>query len=500
MLRTRLALLTLAAAVAALIPQVATANGQLPIPALPTDWLSQPFSGSAATANPLPHEEIKQNPFLSPNGTSSMHNDAYASDAYEVTGPLGRNMKVRSAWYGVSECATVAFDSRGRMVGLCGDLGGFKLRLIDATKLTTIGSDLTTSKRNLLTLQNPFTDICGGTYFSLDANDIAYVLTTDKQVWKVRVDAGGFTKLGSYDASGVMPADDCMVATLPDWEGNIFYVTQKGQVGVIDPDTGAIKTMQFPAGEGIYNSISGDEYGAIYIVTDHKLYAVGADAAGQPQIRWQAAYDRGTQKKPGQLSQGSGTTVTVIGDDLVAITDNAEPRMNVLFYQRNGANPGQLLCKVPVFANGASNTENSLVYAGGLPGGPRSVIVENNHGYEGFQSTMLGGTTTGGVAKVSINPDNTCGVDWTNPVVSPTPVPKVSLGAGLLYVYAKPKSHLLDDSWYFTAIDVRTGQTKWMQRTGNGIQWNNHYAAIYLGPDGAAYMPTLTGMIRFKDS
>ena len=112
--------------------------------------------------------------------------------------------------------------------------------------------------------------------------------------------------------------------------GNIFYVTQKGQVGVIDPDTGAIKTMQFPAGEGIYNSISGDESGAIYVVTDHKLYAVGIDGAGQPQIRWQAAYDRGTKKKSGQLSQGSGTTVTVIGDDLVAITDNAEPRMNVL--------------------------------------------------------------------------------------------------------------------------------------------------------------------------
>ena len=112
---------------------------------------------------------------------------------------------------------------------------------------------------------------------------------------------------------------------------------------------------------------------------------------------------------------------------------------------------------------------------------------------------MLGKTTAGGVAKVSINPDNSCQVDWTNPIVSPTPVPKVSLGNGLLYLYAKPKSNPLDDSWYFSAVDVRTGQTRWMQRTGNGIQWNNHYASIYLGPDGAAYMPTLTGMIRFKD-
>ena len=82
---------------------------------------------------------------------------------------------------------------------------------------------------------------------------------------------------------------------------------------------------------------------------------------------------------------------------------------------------------------------------------------------------------------------------------APTSVPKVSLGNGLVYVYSKKASTPLDDSWYFTAIDVRTGRTQWLQRTGNGIQWNNHYASIYLGPDGAAYMPTMAGLVRFKD-
>ncbi len=103
-----------------------------------------------------------------------------------------------------------------------------------------------------------------------------------------------------------------------------------------------------------------------------------------PQVRWAAAYDRGTRQKPGQLSQGSGTTPTLIGKDLVAITDNAEPRMNVLFYKRDGNARNRLLCKAPVFAAGASATENSLVAAG------HSVIVENNYGYEGPQSTLLG--------------------------------------------------------------------------------------------------------------
>ena len=491
MTRVRLTAAALLVALVALVPAAATSS-PLPIPPLPTDLLTEPFTGTPATAQPLPHEPIAQNPFLSPNGTNSMHDDAYASDAYEVSGPLGRRLQVRSATYGVSECATIAFDSRGRIVGLCGGLEGFTLRLIDPTTMSQL-DQLKTSTRDLLSLSNPFSDICGGTYFFLDGHDVAYVLTTTKQIWRVEVGATGFAHTGTYDIAAQVPGDDCVVATMPDWSGRIFFATQQGRVGVVDPATGQARAMQF-TGEGIFNSLAGDETGAVYLVTTHRLAAVEADASGAPVVRWSRTYDRGTQQKPGQLSQGSGTTPTLIGQDLVAITDNAEPRMNVVFYQRNGNDLGREICRVPVFGDGASATENSLAYAGG-----RSVIVENNYGYAGIQSTLLGKTTAPGVARVDLEDDGTCRVAWTNPVSAPTSVPKVSLGNGLLYVYTKPAGFLLDDSWYFTAIDVRTGQTRWKQRTGNGIQWNNHYASIYLGPDGAAYMPTVAGLIRFRD-
>jgi hypothetical protein len=80
-------------------------------------------------------------------------------------------------------------------------------------------------------------------------------------------------------------------------------------------------------------------------------------------------------------------------------------------------------------------------------------------------------------------------------------VAKASLGNGLLYAYTKPKLAAANevDAWYFTAIDIRTGQTVWSRLTGTGIQWNNHYAAIYLGPDGAAYIATLAGLVRITD-
>ena len=97
-----------------------------------------------------------------------------------------------------------------------------------------------------------------------------------------------------------------------------------------------------------------------------------------------------------------------------------------------------------------------------------------------------------------------CRVAWTNNSIAPTSVPKASLGNGLLYVYTKPDlgspASNAADAWYFTAIDIRTGKTAWSRLTGTGIQWNNHYAAIYLGPDGAAYLATLAGLVRIKDS
>ena len=139
----------------------------LPIPASPTDLLLPQLLGGPATAKPFPHRKVPQLPMLSANGTSSMHNDAYASDAYEVSGPLGVNLKVTTASYGVRECATMAFDSHGRIVGLCGGLEGFQLMVIDPVTLQPI-SELQTSQRDLTNGKNPFTDICGGTYFFLD--------------------------------------------------------------------------------------------------------------------------------------------------------------------------------------------------------------------------------------------------------------------------------------------------------------------------------------------
>jgi outer membrane protein assembly factor BamB len=248
--------------------------------------------------------------------------------------------------------------------------------------------------------------------------------------------------------------------------------------------------------------VSTDETGGMYVVSTHALYRLDATASGQPEITWREVYDRGTRLKPGNLSQGSGTTPTLLGDRWVAINDNADPQTQILVYDRRnsdeiGSGADRLHCAVPVLPANAGTTDNSLVAAGG------SFIIENNYGYKGPQSTILGLTTTPGLARVMVD-DNGCHVAWTNDSIAPTSVAKASLGNGLLYAYTKPKLPpvlgYLIDAWYFTAIDIRTGKTVWSRLTGTGIQWNNHYAAIYLGPDGTAYVATLAGLVRIKDA
>lgn len=333
----------------------------------------------------------------------------------------------------------------------------------------------------------PLEDLCGGAYFYLDNYDRAVIATTDRRIVVVAY-RDGFALERSYDLTAAIPSDDCLIALMPDWAGRIWFETAGGVVGTVDPESGHVETLKL-SGETIANSFSTDESGGAFVVTTHALYRLDASAAGAPEVTWRQPYDRGSVRKPGQLSQGSGTTPTLVGEDLMAITDNADPRMNVRVYQRGSGAP---VCSAPVFEPGASATENSLVAVG------NGLIVENNYGYTGPQATLLGKTTSPGIAKVDVE-DGQCTVAWTNPSSAPSSVPKASLETGLVYAYTKPANRLGVDAWYLTAINLRTGRTEFSKLAGTGPQFNNHYAAIYLRSK-RAYIATVAGMIRVEDS
>ena len=265
--------------------------------ALPTDFLVPSFDGAPVKARPIPHRRLPQHPFLAGNGRSSMHNDAYSSDAYEVSGPLGRNLEVTSASYGIRECATITFDSQDRIVALCGGLEGFMMMLIDPVTLEAI-DELTMPGRDLTKPANPFTDICGGTYFFLTPDDHAFATTTEARSGRSARPAAGLEKVQSWELAPHIPEGDCVVATAPDWNGRVWFFTQQGTVGTLNPRRASSAPCGWPRHRGSPARASTtrspvDETGGVYVVTTHATYRLDAGRTAKPRVTWRRSYDRG---------------------------------------------------------------------------------------------------------------------------------------------------------------------------------------------------------------
>ncbi len=120
------------------------------------------------------------------NGGSTMHDDAWATDSYQGPGPLGKDPEVTTSWFGLEECATLAFDPDGRLVALCGNRTGPVMHVLDPETMRPLETlDLPDREKSD---KRPWEDLCGGAYFYLDAQARAVVATTDRRVLTVDSD------------------------------------------------------------------------------------------------------------------------------------------------------------------------------------------------------------------------------------------------------------------------------------------------------------------------
>jgi hypothetical protein len=520
--RTTRTALALAAALAVIAPAASRADTgvpPVPIPEDPGASAVVPFLGAARPAHPLRGVSFApRHPFMAPNDRSNLHNDAYQSDAGTAAGPLGYSPEVSSTLF-TQECASVTFDSKGRIVTVCVGLATVDLRLLDPHTLAVL-ADYPLPPRSASSFSHPFTSFGGGGYFYLDNLDRAVVPTSDGHIDVIGesdTPAGTvFTLERQYDVSAYV-GNSVILSALPDWSGRLWFVTGSGVVGVLDPATGTTRATTLN-GETVGNSIAVDETGGVFVVSDRALYRFDADRAGGPSVTWRQPYDAGTRQKPGQSEPGSGTTPTIIQHDgvhYVAITDNADPYMHVLVYRAEASGPGAApVCEIPVFAPGRSSTDNSLIAFGD------ALVVENNYGYTGPEQsppaptpTRGTPTTEPGVTRIDVDYANGgCHVAWDNETVRvPTSVSKASSATGLVYVYEHPAADEVqyssgsqpatgpEDPWYLTALDARTGKRVWSVLTGVGLGYNNNYAPITLGPDGTAYVGVLGGLVAVRD-
>ena len=524
-------MIAVAAAAGLGAPAASAAQGQpIPIPTDPRTADFPAFIGAAATSNPVTAPAIPQSLFMAPNGRSNVHDDAYMSDTYSGAGPLGHNTQVSSTYLVPgTECGSIAFDAQGRVVSVCiglspsaviGTPSNVNLVLMDPRTLEILAV-FPLPPRQPST--SPFNDFSAGGYFYLDNLGRAVIGTTTRHLYVIaETGAPGFTQVADHDLTVNCPLIDKITSALPDPTGRLWFTSFNGRVGTIDPTTGVVRcidlapleTGHLPPGKTtaeIENSFAVDPAtgGGIYIVSETAMYRFHASASGAPAVGWQRFYDRTNVQKPGQVDQGSGTTPTLMGGNLVAITDNADP-MNIVVYRRD---TGAQVCKQPVFNTNAfrlppgspsmyaSDTENSLI------GTATQMVVENNYGYSGPSATSGGAVTYPGIERVDVNLLGGCRVRWISTERAPSVVAKLSLATGLVYTYTKPPDCCSPtpnppsgaDPWYLTAINFRTGATVFSRLAGVGLGYNNNYAPVSIGPDGAAYVGVLGGLVEFRD-
>ena len=99
------------------------------------------------------------------------------------------------------------------------------------------------------------------------------------------------------------------------------------------------------------------------------------------------------------------------------------------------------------------------------------------------------------LARIDVASDG-CSLAWeTDAVTVPSLVSKGLLADGTVLTYTKESSLLGTDAWWFTAVDVESGEVAWRRLAGVGPLLNNHYAAGYVGPDGSVYVGTISGVV-----
>lgn len=461
--------------------------GQRTLPGNPTMWWADPGSGTVPAvraAEPV----APQNPGLAANPWNSIHNDSWASDAYaDVAGPADPlNAAVDSLFTG-GDCATITFDSRGRLITLCSSLTTVTAFVVDPTDLSVIHQEQVGSRTPDLT------DFSGGGYFVLDDED-RIVFPAAGGVLTVLATADGIEPVTQIPVADTLIEGEKVTSVLPDWRGRYWYVGSKGTVGVVAETGGAARAVNLGA-ETIENSFAVTRDG-VFVVTgaaSYRLWTKGDDAP--PTVVWRTTYDAGERHKPGQTSGASGTTPTVFADGrLVAYTDNADPQMHVVVAR---ADTGEVTCDFPVFAEFESASENSIIAAG------NTLIVENNYGYRPAITSASGGhSTVPGLTAIDVDPDSgSCQERWTNSQITiPSLVSKATLAGNLVLTYTKPPNPWGLDAWYFTAVDLDTGQVAWQRLAGTGIAFNNHYAAGYLSPAGDMVVGTVNGLVVLRNT
>ncbi|CAM3792356.1 hypothetical protein NOMA109596_10925 [Nocardioides marinus] len=426
-------------------------DGRLPVPPGGGAWVTPGYTGRPVSPQPLPGEPDRP-------------------------GPLGLSVEVDSGWYGAEHCGHLLPDTHERLLALCTSRSGARLKVLDPRTLRPVAT---------ASLPDPCADVPPAT----GTGEEVVVATGDRRLLHVTTtdgaDAPAVVTQRAVDLGRALPAGACVVSVAVDPVGRTWFVTRAGEVGVVAAEG---EPSVLALGESVSQPLAVDRDGA-YVTTAEAVHRV-VTRAGAPLETWRSAYETGSGRKPGQRDAGSGSGVTLLEGGLLALTDNANPRMHVVVLR---AVDGSQVCRQEVFEDDASATEAALTAVGGT-----GVVVTNGHGWTGAWRGVLGRRPPGGVARVDVV-DGSCATTWTSEEVAPTSGTTLSRATGLLYAWTKRRSWLGVDAWYLTALDARTGRTAFAARGGTGPWAGDAGSSVTIGPGGTAFVGTRAGLVRVVD-
>ena len=475
----RISIAVIAACAASLLP------ASLPFEVPATAW-------AAASFGPL----APPNPFMAPNGLASMHNDAGSADAGPLPGP-GAHLAAIFGYPLLAACPTITQGTDGLVLALCTtdlnqtptvfliDPSGVLPRVVPLARLAV-------TKGGLL----------GGVYAYLDQFNRIVLIDGANHLLRINHVKDGplgrwqLNVAESTDLSGAIPSGDSSVGLVPDYDGNVWFATANGVVGVVKA-AGGVATMHLPAGEQVANSISASPSNRVAVATTFALYEIILDGSGNPQILWTQPYDRGPARKPGQLSWGTGSTPTYFGPtgaDYLTIVDNASPQVHALVYQ---SGTGALICQQTVLTKGGPGSENSPIGVG------NTMFIASTYGYP-YPTVPAGAGPAvpatapfvGGMTRVDVdNPG--CHTVWESTVRSAA-LPHLSVADSLIYTITRIgfDNTTPADIFAFAVIDPENGKLLLQQPKSATILSDPIQTACMVLMDNKIMQGNITGLGR----
>ena len=509
------------------------------------EWLAR-SSGEKVYPGPLEPLEKSPHPLFNSRFPNSMHEDSHSTDVSNYAGPIPNGVDVQyfhvlekkgefsgmaPAFNFIAEDTLVTLSFGRSKTHLLLLYVGDTIKMLDAVEVPGRGYSALSlaNKEKRMAL---FRNTMGGAYSYLSKDRYMYIPGASNDIIRVYIGNGKFNldKVDYVNMTEQMESGNIidkklsgrdrknmLTAIMPDHQGNVWYTSQQGIVGIIHhaditangcpkvysdfiTGVGLVEKLNYYVNtdyknfdelpdfileaeeispglreqfrdyyqidqgnfEQIQNSFAVGKDG-VYVVTDlalHKLFFNEETKFIELDPKWRKnfvggglMYENDGIRKPGHLNAGSGTSPTLMDDRFVAIVDNDTSQVNICIFSQE---TGKLINKFPLFQPGASACENSIVAY------KNSLIVANTYGYV---DPFISNDTPGGIMRFDYNEElgefehHKNWPAYKEPFDAKSATPKLSTANGMVYVYNRDKGGgpTAHDDWQLTALDFETG-------------------------------------------